>query len=101
MEHSCDIKYPQHMWMKKMLCACEVIMQRFLKASAADKTGLFPFVCEIWRQLSSFDKICKPSVLKATVDECGSVGRFWHALYELFSLLFEAGMCTVQTVAQN
>ena len=84
-----------------MLCSCEVIMHRFLKASADDKTTLFPFVCEFWRILSNFGTICIPSVLKAAVDGCAGVWSFWHVLYELLSLLFEAGMYIVQTLAQD
>ncbi len=75
-----------------MLYSCEVIMQRFLKAAAADKTDVFPFVCTFLHQMSNISSVCVPTVLKAAVDEYASEGRFWHVLYELLSLLFKAGM---------
>ena len=83
--------------MKKSLHSCEVITKRFLKASAADKTNLFPFVCSFWRQISNISNVCTPTVLKAALDECASLDSSWHVLYELLSLLFEAGiyLCTI------
>lgn len=88
----CECEPPTTNWVKMFMLFCVAHTQKFLAAQPEEKSSLFPEVSELWRQFADISKVCKPTTMKAAIDQFVATDSTWRVLYKFLSLLFKAGV---------